>query len=193
MPVARLPIGNILAFMEKTDPSESIQGRNRNVELKARLTNLDAAREIAKEIATEELGKLHQIDTYFKCRTGRLKLREVDGQSAQLIFYMRDNQEDSKLSDYCIVDVTEPDVLKRALGATAGICQVVEKTREVFLVDNVRIHLDEVKNLGSFLEFEAVLSNNHDQADGHQKVMALSEQFGLSASDLLAESYADMK
>lgn len=188
-----MPIENILAFMEKTDPSGTIQGRNSNVELKARLADFDAARETAEEIATEKLGKLHQIDTYFKCEKGRLKLREIDGQTAQLIFYVRQNQEDSKLSDYCIVDVSEPEALKRALGATAGICQVVEKTREVFLVDNVRIHLDEIKNLGIFLEFEAVLSGNHDQADGHQKVAALSEQFGLSANDLLAESYADMQ
>ena len=50
----------------------------RNIELKARLADLDAARKTAVAIATERLGTQHQVDTYFHCRHGRLKLRQID-------------------------------------------------------------------------------------------------------------------
>ena len=37
-----------------------------------------------------------------------------------------------------------------------GIKVVVEKTRKIYFVDNVKIHFDEVENLGSFVEVEAI-------------------------------------
>jgi adenylate cyclase class IV len=61
----------------------------RNIEIKARLSDLAAARQTAAAVATKRLGAQHQVDTYFHCREGRLKLREVDGLSAQLVWYAR--------------------------------------------------------------------------------------------------------
>lgn len=49
----------------------------RNIELKARLGDYEAALKAASAIATSRLGVQHQIDTYFHCRNGRLKLRET--------------------------------------------------------------------------------------------------------------------
>jgi adenylate cyclase class IV len=42
--------------------------------------------------------------------------------------------------------------------------------REIYLYHNVRIHLDEVEDLGTFLEFEAVLGPNVDDALGRAQV-----------------------
>ena len=53
--------------------------------------------------------------------------------------------------------IAEPALLKAALTAALGVRRVVDKRREIFLADNVRIHLDDVAGLGTFLEFEAVL------------------------------------
>jgi adenylate cyclase, class 2 len=164
----------------------------RNIELKARLRDPEAARQTAAALATKRLGVQHQIDTYFHCLHGRLKLRQIDGLSAQLISYARDDQEGPKPSDYRLVPLSNPQTLKAALTAALGVRTVVEKRREVFLVDNVRIHLDEVVGLGHFLEFEAVLGPQIDDAAGHAQLHELMGQFHIDAADLLSGSYGEM-
>ena len=129
----------------------------RNIELKARLPSLAAAREIAAALATSGPERQHQIDTYFACAQGRFKLREIDGQTAQLVAYARPNGSHPRASDYRLVPVADAAALKAALADALGVQVVVEKQREIYLHHNVRIHLDEVLGLGTFLEFEAVL------------------------------------
>ena len=63
-----------------------------NIELKARLNDLDAARAVAAAIATAQLPTQHQVDTYFHCCHGRLKLREIGGQPAQVVWYERPDE-----------------------------------------------------------------------------------------------------
>jgi predicted adenylyl cyclase CyaB len=69
---------------------------------------------------------------------------------------------------------------------------VVEKTRTLFLWRNVRIHLDEVADLGSFIELEAVLSGEHDDAEGQQQLVFLQREFGIAPDDLIETSYLEM-
>jgi predicted adenylyl cyclase CyaB len=164
----------------------------RNIELKARLSDLDAARRVAESVATRRLGGQRQVDIYFHCRDGRLKLREIDGLSAQLVWYDRPDQQGPKASDYVLVPVANPQTLKAALAAALGIRVVVRKRREIFLVDNVRIHLDEVDGLGPFLEFESVLSAEIDDARGRDQLDALAATFSIDKADLQSGSYADL-
>lgn len=164
----------------------------RNIELKARLANLDAARRVAESVASGRLGLQQQVDTYFHCRDGRLKLREIDGLSAQLVWYARPDQQGPKASDYVLVPIADPETLKAALAAALGIRVVVRKRREIFLADNVRIHLDEVQELGRFLEFEAVLSPQVDDARGRAQLDELVALFSIDKSDLQSGSYADL-
>lgn len=177
----------------------------RNIELKARLHDLTTAREIAKRLATEYLGFQQQTDTYFHCPLGRMKLREIIawppgarpaesspvGREAQLIWYERPDQAESKESNYQLVEITDPDRV-RQLKTEMGIWRIVSKRREIFLHHNVRIHLDEVDRLGTFIEFEAVLREGIEDATGKAQVAELEKEFGIAAADLLATSYADL-
>jgi len=164
----------------------------RNVELKARLDSLDRARAIAARIATQRLEDQQQVDTYFVCPHGRLKLREINSQRAELIWYDRPDQTDAKPCHYRRVPVTDPAGLKKTLAAALGIRVVVEKHREIYLFHNVRIHLDRVTGLGTFLEFEAVLGPQTAEEEGRRQVAQLRERFGIPAGDLLTGSYADL-
>ena len=164
----------------------------RNIELKTRLRDPAAARAVAEAVATSRLGVQHQVDTYFHCHNGRLKLRQIDGLSAQLVWYARPDEQGPKASDYRLVPVSNPETLKAALTAALGVRGVVEKRREVFLVDNVRIHLDDVVGLGHFLEFEAVLGAHHTDAHGHAQLDRLMQQFDIQPADLLEGSYGEM-
>jgi predicted adenylyl cyclase CyaB len=164
----------------------------RNIELKARLADLDMARKVAAVVATERLGVQHQVDTYFHCSHGRLKLRQIDGRRAELISYERANSTSPRPSDYQQVPISDPETLKAALTAALGVRSVVEKRREIFLYHGVRIHLDDVANLGHFLELEAVLGPELDEQAARPLLESLRAHFALSAADLLAGSYGEM-
>ncbi len=164
----------------------------RNIELKARVRDPRRALRVARQVATRHVGIQHQIDTYFVCARGRLKLRQIDNSRAELVAYERTNDLEPKPCDYHLVPVTATEELKAALTASLGIRSVVVKQRDIFLYHNVRIHLDEVEGLGSFLEFEAVLDDEHGEAEGRQMVEKLSELFGLRDEDILPGSYGEM-
>ena len=174
-----------------SDPGTPSAPRS-NIELKARLASLDEARVIAKQLATDRLPDQHQIDTYFRCDRGRLKLREIKGQRAELIWYDRPDQAEPKPSNYCLLDVGEPAAVKQSLDAALGVKLVVEKHREIHLYHNVRIHLDRVVDLGEFLEFEAVLGPDVSADKGNSQVHYLRGQFGIADDDLRSGSYADI-
>ena len=179
----------------------------RNIELKARLHDLTSARETARRLATDSLGVQQQIDTYFHCPQGRLKLREtafldpaatgsplatalVASCRNELIWYDRPDDAQAKQSDYRLIEVSSHRA--RQLKHEMGIRAIVIKRREVFLHRNVRIHLDEVYGLGDFIEFEAVLGWGIDEAAGQAQVAYLEQQFGVAPADLLCGSYADL-
>lgn len=165
----------------------------RNIELKARLPDLAHARGVAARIATRRLGTQRQLDTYFVVAHGRLKLREIDEPPvAQLVWYDRANTTVAKSSDYRLVEVAHGSELKAALTAALGVRLAVDKRREIFLYENVRIHLDEVVGLGTFLEFEAVLGPGIDDQRGHDQLAWLREQFAIVDAQLIAVSYSDL-
>jgi adenylate cyclase class IV len=166
--------------------------QRRNLEVKARLSSVAAAREVARRLATQHLGTQIQTDTYFRCPAGRLKLRTIDGGPAQLVWYVRPDQREAALSCYHLVEVPDGNALGQALTAALGTWIVVRKRREVFLHHNVRIHLDEVDQLGAFLEFEAVLGPDANEATCRARLEFLSHEFRLASADLLSDSYSDM-
>ena len=79
-----------------------------------------------------------------------------------------------------------------ALEARHGIAARVEKTRTLYLIANVRIHLDEVAGLGTFIEFEAVLGEGDSEAEARALLGRLAAAFGIEPGEILAGSYADM-
>ena len=168
----------------------------RNIELKARLADLQAAQSAARALGIELRGVEKQRDTYFKVGEGRLKLRqrwiEDDRVDSQLIFYRRANESAAKGSDYTLIAIADGEGLRAILGAALGVLVEVTKRRVVYLYDNVRIHLDEVDRLGCFLEFEAIVDATCDDARAHDKVARLQMHFALRADQLLRGSYSDL-
>ena len=161
-----------------------------NIEIKARCHDLARARERAKAVATEWIGVDHQVDTYFRTSEGRLKLRESSLSGGQLVPYVRPDEEGPKRSNYQVIPVADPAGLKALLGQILGVHQIVEKEREIALCDNVRIHLDRVVGLGTFIEFEAVFDAGvDDEAKDVAKVERLIEALEITPDDHVAISY----
>ncbi|MEC9004710.1 MAG: class IV adenylate cyclase [Planctomycetota bacterium] len=163
-----------------------------NVELKARLASAVKAHQVARELATAPVEQQFQLDTYFSCQHGRLKLREIDHQRGQLIWYQRADRAMARESHYRLVEIADPETLRRALGDALGVSGKVEKQRTIYWFENVRIHVDEVVSLGDFLEFEAIITDMDSRKAAEAKLQGLSEAFSLRANDLLTMSYGDM-
>lgn len=163
----------------------------RNIEIKARIESITGLRETCERFATFSVCE-RQFDTYFLCPHGKLKLREREGLAPQLIAYARADTLAPRTSDYWLVPVEDSHLLKTALTATLGVLAVVEKHREVFLYENVRIHLDRVAHLGEFVELEAVLSPTDDELQAAELVSQLAERLSIDSSELVDRSYSDL-
>lgn len=80
--------------------------------------------------------------------------------SGELIFYERPNTEGPKLSEYVKLELKENSAcvgLKDILSKTNGILGVVEKLRHLYLIGQSRIHIDQVENLGHYMEIEVFI------------------------------------
>ncbi|GEM_PF-259663 len=163
-----------------------------NIEIKARYPDLEKGARIAEKLGGSRQGTDIQCDTYYRVRSGRLKLRTSTLSPNYLVGYHRPDQSAAKESNYTIVEIADPENLHTALESTLGTWLVVRKSRTIFLIENVRVHLDEVDELGQFLEFEAVISDGRTPEEGHEQVRQLMKEFGIGESDLIDRSYSDL-
>jgi homotetrameric cytidine deaminase len=165
--------------------------KNVNVELKAVDPDPEATVARCLALGATDRGELHQTDTYFLVRRGRLKLRS-DESAAELIAYRRPDHPEATESAYVLAPVSEPAAVAEALDSALGTTVVVSKRRRLFLWEGVRIHLDEVEGLGSFVEVEAVLPDAGDLDAAREKVARLRSELGIADDALVAVGYADL-
>jgi homotetrameric cytidine deaminase len=85
--------------------------------------------------------------------------------------------------------VPEPDTLRVSLDEALGTLVEVDKERHLFLWEGVRIHLDTVAGLGSFIELEAIAPADSDLSGERDKVAQLHER--LQIDEILTDSYSD--
>jgi tRNA pseudouridine38-40 synthase len=95
-----------------------VSAPRRNVELKALDPDPERSLAVCRELGAEDRGVLVQRDTYFRARTGRLKLREEQPGGATLVQYARPDADEARLSAYRLVPVSDPGELRAALDAT---------------------------------------------------------------------------
>lgn len=163
-----------------------------NIEIKARCANPEQNKSILRSQNADFKGTDHQVDTYFNVSFGRLKLREGKIENF-LIFYDREDKEEPKQSNVILFKSNPNSSLKEILAKSLGISVVVDKQREIYFIDNVKFHIDTVKNLGTFMEIEA---SDKDGAIGKDKLLEQCqyylELFHISKEDLISVSYSDL-
>jgi homotetrameric cytidine deaminase len=164
-----------------------------NVELKARDPDPDATATRCVALGARDEGVLTQRDTYFAGRHGRLKLRQQGAAGDELIAYRRPDAMQAGESTYVRAPAENADVLRDALDAALGTTVVVAKRRRLFVWENVRIHLDDVDGLGTFLELEAVVAQDgSDLDDARAKVARLRDELAIGGDALVAQGYSDL-
>jgi adenylate cyclase class 2 len=163
-----------------------------NYEFKARCADIGRLETILKEHDPLYIGTDQQTDTYFNVPNGRLKLREGKIENS-LIHYDRINAADARQSDVQLYTHQPDQNLKQALTKALGVKVVVSKQRKIYFIGNVKFHFDQVNELGSFVEVEAI------DKDGSIGIDRLKEQcaqyillFSIGRDQFIAESYSDL-
>jgi predicted adenylyl cyclase CyaB len=109
------------------------------------------------------------------------------------VFYEREDKEGPKQSDVILFKSDPNSSLKEILLKSLGALVVVDKQREIYFLENVKFHIDTVKNLGTFMEIEAIDGNG---TIGKETLLKQCESyldlFCISKDDLISVSYSDL-
>jgi predicted adenylyl cyclase CyaB len=163
-----------------------------NFEFKVRVSNLSGIESKILELNPVFKGEDNQVDTYFNVQKGRLKLREGKIENA-LIYYERPDTAGVKQASIILYRHKPEKSLKDILSKVNGVKVVVEKTRRIYFIENVKFHFDTISELGTFVEVEAI------DETGQTGIDELREQcnfyfkfFGFGKADYINRSYSDM-
>ncbi len=164
----------------------------KNYEFKARAEDIDKLEQKLHDLNPLFRGEDQQTDTYFNVPSGRLKLREGNIENA-LILYDRPDVANSKQSEIVLYRHAPDKSLKEILTKAFGIKVVVNKTRKIYFIDNVKFHFDQVEKLGTFIEVEAIDETGEISA-GELKGQCdrYFSYFNLKIADYVSKSYSDL-
>ncbi len=188
---------------------------NTNIEIKASSSEEEQNKiiEILKQNNAKYLGTDVQTDTYFKVDKneqktgnfltnsssgksqigGRLKLRRGDIEN-YLIYYEREDKKEAKCSEVILFQnqgrISE---LEKIMKKTHDILIRVEKKRNIYFIENVKFHIDNVSGLGRFIEIEAISQNKlipieklQEQCNYYKTLLEIKDE------NLIGNSYSDM-
>ncbi len=161
-----------------------------NFEFKAHLYDEAHVRATLKRLRARFLGTDRQVDTYFRVPSGRLKIREGRLENS-LIYYRRTNSARARRSTVEMMLLPRRNSVRAILSAALGVLAVVDKRREIYFVGNVKIHLDRVRGLGTFLEVEA-MTRSGDIKKVRAQAVKFQKHFAISPGDIVPQSYSDL-
>ncbi|CAJ0607713.1 unnamed protein product [Cylicocyclus nassatus] len=170
---------------------------SRNVEIKAKVRDVDKIVALARELTGKEPTLLKQHDIFYKSPQGRLKMRTVEENGkvrTELIWYDRPDKAGPKLCNYNKFEVPSEVLggIQETLRCSMGIKGEVKKLRTLFMFDRTRIHIDKVEGLGNFMELEVCLHDGESVADGERIADDIRQKLDVKNEDLLEGAYMDM-
>lgn len=165
-----------------------------NLEFKAELMDISLARLGLRSLGARRTAMIEQADTYFRVPNGRLKRREasIDGtpEPAEFIFYERHDRPQPRISRF---EIMGEDVAAERFGAgPLPVWLRVDKSRELWMYEQVRVHLDDVKDLGRFFEIEAIVTPKQNIARCHEIVNEIRTALSPALGEAVGVGYADL-
>jgi predicted adenylyl cyclase CyaB len=164
----------------------------RNMEIKARVLDTGRLRATAEAMSDTVVEVLKQEEVFFAVSTGRLKLRIMGDGYGELIHYDRPDTDGPKVSHYLIAPTTAPEVLRTILSRVLPIAGTVRKQRFLYRVGQTRVHLDQVENLGDFVELEVVLRPDQTEEEGVFIAEDLMSRLEISRKQFVRKAYIDL-
>ncbi len=164
------------------------------LQFKAELRDPEIARAVCRTIGATLHATIEQVDTYYRIPQGRYKRREsvIDGRTQPIEYFLFDRVDRSlpRLSHYTVY--TQRQAAERFGLTPPPVAAIVKKRREVYRLESVMIHLDDVQGLGRFIEFESVETPGHSLAAGRRIIAELRKAFESAMGEPLSASYLDL-
>ena len=164
----------------------------KNYEIKIPVKDIEGIKKAARKFLKNKTHKHYieyQKDIYYIINGGRLKLRIINNKIGNLIYYNRKEHNKKRVSNYIISATKNFKELDEILRKLFDIFIIVDKRREIYTYDNVRIHIDKVKKLGSFLEIEVIYNS---LKDAKKTMNDLVNYFSLNENEFIKDSYSDL-
>jgi predicted adenylyl cyclase CyaB len=165
--------------------------RYRDVTIKARLTEPLNVERILKNLNAQFIGIDFQKDTYFHVSKGKLKLRT--GTIENLITHyerISDGQAERTIVYHYDLNPTGSEI--EALFKKYQPLKTIEKKRKIYLIANLKIHIDTLPDQSNFLEIEA--RDRTDSIDLEQlknQCLSLIKTLEIAEDELLPTGYLE--
>ena len=173
---------------------------NIEIEIKARIKNFDEIKKVLQEIGASFVKSERQIDKIF----GAAKFLDSEHKIIEGGIVARIREIDKKRS----LDFKE---ILRQKGGIELICEIpslelaekflnkldfqeaftIKKTREVFLYQDFTICLDNVEQLGQFIEVEKIISDEQEKDKTKQECLDLLKKL-TTDSEIVEKKYGDL-
>lgn len=161
-----------------------------NIEYKSELRDVQIARGTLRSLKAMPIITVTQTDTHFRLPDGRLLKRESVDEPTEWIFYHRVDRVRPRLSTFTILTDQQARTRWGTIGLKPWI--TVVKTRQIWMLGNVTVSLDDVQRLGHFVEVTAMVSVDCDAGTCHQRVADLREAFETCSGEPISSGYAEL-
>ncbi|CAJ0607910.1 unnamed protein product [Cylicocyclus nassatus] len=176
-------------FRDKYDSDKNMR---QSIVLKARVYDMEQAENAIFDL-TESLGTFFvQEDVYFNVPKGNLKLRIMHpNRCGQLIYNSLSKKSGHKLSESQVTEVEDVYSIRATLNAALGERGTITKKRRVFTMDDVRIYLDDVDQIGHFIDIAVPLSSSQPD-ECYARAKEIRERLKIQEDALVPAAYLDM-
>ena len=157
--------------------------------IKARISSSDTLEEKLSNLNPNFIGIDQQTDTYFQVDYGKLKLRQ--GTIENLItHYERTHEGGAEKTRVYRYDLNPTPHEIQELKNSHQQIGVVQKQRKIYLVGNVKIHLDKLRDGEEFIELEAIDRDNKFSSEELKKqCLDIKNKLGIRESDQVQTGY----
>ena len=157
-----------------------------SVEWKAEVRDASMVRALVRRLGALRVGEVVHTDTYFRVVDGTLLRREADDEEAGLeyIHYLRPPEVRPRRTRFTLY--SEEQALERFGVRPLPVWVVVEKRREIWVHDGVRVHLDEAS------EVEALVTQGRSIASCEEKIARLRALIAPFVGEPVARGYAEL-
>ena len=161
----------------------------KNLEIKVRIKNLKQTINRIEKLRAKRIYSSRQTDVYFQNEKGRLKVRDSNGEKS-VIFYDRIEDGRERWSKFHFIKVGTPIEWVKFFDLFLERLITVKKHRTLFQYKNTRIHVDQIKNLGNFIELETKMNSSKKTA--RAEFDFLCKHLELDGGEQILNSYSDM-
>ena len=161
------------------------------IEIKAHCPDPDRTEAILASLGAGPTGRFSQVDYCYCLSDGRLIIRKNGPGDGVILYYVRAMSREPSRSDSTSVAIGDPEIMIRIFSSIVGKAVEVEKTRKVWIRDNVTANIDDVFGLGMFVELAAT-SEEWCVKDNIERIRTLMLAMQIPKDAIVAKSYSDL-